>query len=57
MTVRRGTKCSSCGSASDRAPQRLCYACHAAYNRIWRKARTAELHSLRKQVAARERAA
>ncbi len=29
-------RCSKCGGRNDRAPQRYCSGCHAAYQREWR---------------------
>jgi hypothetical protein len=40
-------KCSECAADNDRAPQRYCSTCHAAYQRRWRKQRTEELRALR----------
>lgn len=31
------SRCFACGGENDRAPQRNCRACHAAYQREWRK--------------------
>lgn len=49
--VRRGTfadRCADCGQPSGRPGQRMCAEHHAAYMRVWRAARTAELKQLRR---------
>lgn len=51
MTVRRET-CFECRRPSDRPGQRHCKACHTAYNRRWKRARTVELRALRRTADA-----
>jgi NMD protein affecting ribosome stability and mRNA decay len=38
--------CSSCHGDNDRAPHRYCRACHAAYQRNWRRQRAELLQAL-----------
>lgn len=39
-------KCSGCNNNNDRAPHRYCRACHATYQRQWRRARNEEFRAL-----------
>jgi hypothetical protein len=41
--------CFQCGEARDREGQRYCRACHAAYQRDWRRQRTRLLQQLMEQ--------
>jgi hypothetical protein len=39
-------QCSGCHHENDRAPQRYCSKCHAAYQKIWRRRRKQTLDGL-----------
>jgi len=39
-------RCSACGAAHERAGQRYCAPCHAAYQRRWRAARRGQVEAL-----------